>query len=38
MQQQEISSVLFEWLNGENSKDKQHEAMLLMTVTDGWAE
>ncbi|SDM66863.1 hypothetical protein SAMN04488137_1345 [Fictibacillus solisalsi] len=33
----ELSDELFELLNGENLENKQHEAMLLMTVTqDGW--
>jgi hypothetical protein len=34
MQRQGISAELFEWLNGENLKDKKHEVMLLMTVME----
>ncbi|PAD39530.1 hypothetical protein CHH53_04780 [Terribacillus sp. 7520-G] len=33
----EISEELYELLNGSDLQDKQHEAMLFMTVTeDGW--
>lgn len=33
-QQNEISSSLYELLNGMNLEDKQHEAMMLLTVTE----
>ncbi|WP_396020863.1 hypothetical protein [Bacillus sp. SD075] len=33
----EISTEVFDLLNGEELTDKQHEAMLLLTVSeDGW--
>lgn len=33
----ELSTEVFEFLNGKELSDKQHEVMMLMTVgEDGW--
>lgn len=37
MCKKELSTEVFEFLNGKQLSDKQHEAMMLMTVgEDGW--